>query len=755
MLPKNLVAVVTVAIGSIAAPVANHHVAAAVRQYQIERVAELGSVLDTSDDGRYVVVIPGLVGGTPEVLDRQTNRTLPVASGFVPVAISGDGATLFGRNGNDAVLSKSPLGTSIATPISLGQYDPAAILSVDSDFTGQHLAVGIASGNWLGQALVVDTTTGTVTNPVLDASPPLGTQGADPTISADGRFVAFVAQDAAACDASICGQVWVLDRSNGDLTQVSKAADGATGDYASKLPAISGNGRVVAFFSDATNLVQGTSSKAQRLYVRDVLSSVTTLVSDAQPVAGLGTLRISAAGNRIAFVADGQSESGRSAQPFTWTDGVVAQLSIDADGTAPNGAVPGFGSAVLAMSADGATVVFDSFATDLGGGGSGIFVATLPSAQPGHALPARLADTRAGFTTVDGLNAGTGLRPAGSMLEVQIAGRGSIPSNARAAVLNVTAVSEGDGYITVFPCGAAPTASNLNVRTGDSISNTVFTGLSATGTVCVFNQSPTHLVIDGESILSGFQPLTAPARLLDTRPGGATIDGKASGGGLADVGMTIELPVTGRGGVPADASIVVLNLTVTGAESNGYLTVWPCTQPRPGTSNLNYTAGVTVPNAVVTGLSTTGSVCIFSSGRTHVLADVQGSFSPDAFEALQTSTRLYDSRPGFPTIDGPSSESLRIAGSSTRIEVSGRGGIAADARTAILNVTVVDPTLAGYVTVYPCGATPPTASNVNFAAGQTLPNLVVATLTEDGSICVFTNVETHVVVDAFGELRIE
>ena len=70
----------------------------------------------------------------------------------------------------------------------------------------------------------------------------------------------------------------------------------------------------------------------------------------------------------------------------------------------------------------------------------------------------------------------------------------------------------------------------------------------------------------------------------------------------------------------------------------------------------------------------------------------------------------------------------------------------------VLNVTVDQPELAGYITVYPCGTARPAVSNVNFAPSQTLPNLVVTQVSAVGTICIYANVKTHVIVDAFGSL---
>ena len=69
------------------------------------------------------------------------------------------------------------------------------------------------------------------------------------------------------------------------------------------------------------------------------------------------------------------------------------------------------------------------------------------------------------------------------------------------------------------------------------------------------------------------------------------------------------------------------------------------------------------------------------------------------------------------------------------LHVAGVGGVAPNATAVTLNVTVTEPATPGYLTVFPCGQTPPTASNLNFATGQTIPNLVIARIGQGGNIC--------------------
>jgi alpha-tubulin suppressor-like RCC1 family protein len=124
---------------------------------------------------------------------------------------------------------------------------------------------------------------------------------------------------------------------------------------------------------------------------------------------------------------------------------------------------------------------------------------------------------------------------------------------------------------------------------------------------------------------SGYVSLD-PVRLLDTRPDGGTIDGLFHPGTKLAGGQEIRLQVGGRGGVPATAAAVVLNVTVTEPDAAGYLTAYPCDTPRPNASNLNYSPGQTIPNNVIVKTGTSGTVCLYSQQTTHLIADINGAF---------------------------------------------------------------------------------------------------------------------------------
>jgi hypothetical protein len=105
-----------------------------------------------------------------------------------------------------------------------------------------------------------------------------------------------------------------------------------------------------------------------------------------------------------------------------------------------------------------------------------------------------------------------------------------------------------------------------------------------------------------------FEPLN-PVRILDTRSGIGTV-----GGSTAPIGPqgAIDLQVTGAGGVPDDATAVVMNVTYTEATADGFLTIWPSGETRPTVSNLNTAPGGTQPNLVTVKLGAGGKVSIFN-----------------------------------------------------------------------------------------------------------------------------------------------
>ena len=368
--------------------------------------------------------------------------------------------------------------------------------------------------------------------------------------------------------------------------------------------------------------------------------------------------------------------------------------------------------------------------------------------------PARILDSRTG-------NGAPAAKVAsGAAIDLQVTGRGGVPAgDVSAVVLNVTVTEPADrGYLTVWPTGEnRPVASNLNFAAGQTVPNLVVVKVGSGGRVSLYNGAAgaAHVVADvagwygagGAASGSRYHPL-APARLLDTRTGlGAALEKLAAG-------ATLDLAVTGRGGVPASGvSAVVLNVTVHDPLSGGYLTAWPTGDLLPLASNLNFLGGQTVPNLVIAKIGADGSVSLFNGGgATHLIADVAGWFGPDgestgAHYHPVTPSRLLDTRIA---VGAPAAQVA--PGESIDLQVTGRGGVPATGVTAvILNVTVVTPVSAGYVTAWPTGDARPVASNLNFVAGQTVPNLVVAKLGAGGKVSFYNGGgSTHLIADVAG-----
>jgi subtilisin family serine protease len=119
--------------------------------------------------------------------------------------------------------------------------------------------------------------------------------------------------------------------------------------------------------------------------------------------------------------------------------------------------------------------------------------------------------------------------------------------------------------------------------------------------------------------------------------------------------------------------------------------------------------------------------------------------------ASLTPARVLETRAGLQTIDGQfAGIGPRAGGSTLELRVAGRAGVPADATAVMLNLTAVNPAGPGYLTVYPCGQTQPLASNVNYLAGDVVPNAALAKLGTNGNVCIFTLATTDIIIDVNG-----
>jgi PKD repeat protein len=306
-----------------------------------------------SADGRYVAfcssasnLVAGDTNGEVDVFvhDRQTGET-------ERVSVASDGT-----EGN--CLSDIP---SISSD---GRY--VAFQSCASNLVPDDT-------NMAGDVFVHDRQTGQTERVSVanDGSQANGGSG-KPSISADGRYVAFVscAPNLVAGDTNSWPDIFVHDRQTGQTERMSVASDGTEADRCSDWPSVSADGRYVTFTSIASNLVAGDMEGTYDVFVHDRQTGETERVcvaSDGTPGNGrsIGSV-ITADGRYVAFGSDASNLVPGDTN--NWTDNFVRdrqsgrtwRVSVASDGTEGND-----NSGVAAISADGRYVAWYSPASNL------------------------------------------------------------------------------------------------------------------------------------------------------------------------------------------------------------------------------------------------------------------------------------------------------------------------------------------------------------------------------------------------------
>jgi Tol biopolymer transport system component len=318
-----------------------------------------------SANGRYVVfesgadnLVPGDTNDAVDVFvyDRQTGVT-------TRVSVDSSGAQqIVDPSAN------SPWPTISAD----GRY--AAFTSA-----GINLVAGDTNG--VSDAFVHDLQTGTTTRVSVDSS---GLQGNGAcgyaAISADGRYVAFHsdADNLVPGDTNGVTDVFLHDLQTGTTTRVSVDSSGVQGNDVSDHPSISADGRFVAFTSQATNLVPNDTNGAWDVFVHDCLTGTTQRVSvssagmegnQASWSASMGV--ISADGRFVTFASlatnlvPGDTNNAEDTFVHDLLTGETTRVSLAWDGSQANQT-----SDLGAISADGRYAVFYGYATNLIPGGT-------------------------------------------------------------------------------------------------------------------------------------------------------------------------------------------------------------------------------------------------------------------------------------------------------------------------------------------------------------------------------------------------
>jgi len=220
---------------------------------------------------------------------------------------------------------------------------------------------------------------------------------------------------------------------------------------------------------------------------------------------------------------------------------------------------------------------------------------------------------------------------------------------------------------------------------------------------------------------SRFVPLD-PVRVVDTRvdPPGRRPDGS-------------ELSVDFGDRLPSGTTAVSISVTAAGPGADGYLSAGPCGTPNSG-STVNFTRGMSRAAMTVTPLGTDDELCVFNSGETDIIVDLQGVFvesrGESGFTPLDTSERLVDTR---------------ATGRSAVLVVRTPPGATAVA----VNLTVANAAEPGWLRAAPCGAITG-VSNVNYGPFEAVAGSAFVATSDHDTICVETSTSADVIVDLTG-----
>ncbi|MGZ8501588.1 MAG: hypothetical protein ACXWW6_01920 [Candidatus Limnocylindrales bacterium] len=346
--------------------------------------------------------------------------------------------------------------------------------------------------------------------------------------------------------------------------------------------------------------------------------------------------------------------------------------------------------------------------------------------------PVRVLDTRANL----GL---PGKFTSGNARSWQVTGVGGIPANAVAVTGNVTVTQQGSaGFVSVTVTSVDnPPSSTINFPLGQTRANNVTIALSPAGRLsAVFrglSGKKTHILFDvtgyflADDTGSTFNPVT-PFRILDTRAN-VGLPGKFH----ANTVRTLQ--ITG-GPVPAGATAITGNFTMVSPSKVGYAAVTKDPDNTPPNSTINFPAGSVRANGVFAPLSASGALSIVykakTGGTSHVLLDVTGYFMDDLtglkFVPLNPS-RIMDSRSSA-VLSGVSG--AFHSGTPKTLTAQGHWGVPLAAVAVTGNLTVNGQTARGYVSATPDPDPTPPTSTINFLAGDTMANGIVAPLNGTG-----------------------
>jgi hypothetical protein len=354
----------------------------------------------------------------------------------------------------------------------------------------------------------------------------------------------------------------------------------------------------------------------------------------AVKVTGMGNVPADATAVVLNVTAVGATASTFiSVYPASPTPPKVSNLNVASSAPVPN-------LTVVPVGPGGVVDFFnDAGSVNLIGDVSGYFSAAGASAYTA-AVPCRVFDTRLGTGGCTGSPTFTaGLVGPKGVLKVKVTAVAGVPDTATAVVLNVTAVSatHPGTYVSVYPDSPTqPAVSNLNVNSAAPVPNLVIVPVGPGGVVDFYNAAGSINLLG--DLAGWFAPgtsasytTTGPCRVFDTRSGTGVCPGAATftAAKIGPQGI-LKVKVTGVGGVPANATAVVLNITAVGATKPGtFIAAYPDSPTVPTVSNLNVNSSGAIPNLAIVQVGPGGVIDFYNAtGTVNLIGDVAGYFAP-------------------------------------------------------------------------------------------------------------------------------
>ncbi len=711
-----------------------------------------------------VDLVPPIIAIDPGTTDATNDRT-PTIVGTTDVA-PGPGVMVFVTIDDaapmPALVQLDGWNVTPSMPLAVGDHTIVASVSDPAGNSGRY-----------SQTLTVDVTAPIVS---IDGGPSRTTTDASPTITGFSADVAV-------------GSL-VTVTINGQRLTTTIAADGTFSVTAGTVP-----NRTHFAFVTVTDPAGNTGNANQALLTVNAIPPTVTYThgpsvatTDATPMIS-GTTD-AAAGSAVTVTADGQTLRATVQPGGSWNvtaahigDGAITIVTeiTDASGN--------IGSATQILTIDAATpttITIEGGATDATNDATPMISGTTNAADgrvltvtvAGQAMTVSAAsgawavtathitdgvyNVTASFSATDGSPAVSSqtltVDTVGPVVDTPptvettdstppISGSGATPGSTVTVTVagqTLTTTVAADGTWTVTPTTPLPAGVNVvTITITDPAGNTG----TATQTITVIEAPPgtTPQVAEYTSV--------GPKRVFDTRLGAAanslrTVPAQQVGGAyILHVQMTDlagYVPATGVGAVS-------LNVTSTGSTADGFITVYACGALEE-VSSVNFRAGQSVANAVIAPVSPSGTVCFYALSATDIVVDLNGWFAAGAAFHTVGPKRVFDTRPGA------SPDALRdvpraklAAGATMEVRLTDLAGFVPTngVGSVSLNVVVTNPDALGFITVFACG-TREEVSSVNYAAGQTVANAVIAPVSENGTICFYTLSTTDLVVDING-----